>query len=61
MKEKEKQSSLLVDIVARMEEAMKNPRVVTLDPESLEKLSPEEEEKRKEEFFKKWEHRRIKV
>lgn len=61
MKEKGKQSSLLVDIVARMEEAMKNPRVVTLDPESLEKLSPEEEAKHKEKFFKKWEHRRIKV
>ena len=61
MKEKEKPSSLLEDIWDRMGQKMKNPRVVVLTPSMKEDMTPEEKARRKEEFFKKWEHRRIKV
>jgi hypothetical protein len=59
MKKKEKiQSSLLVDIVARMEEEMKHPKVMTL-PLINQELTPEERAKRKEELIKRWEHRLV--
>lgn len=38
-----------------------NPRVVVLTPSMMEDMTPEERAKRKEEFLKKWEHRRLKV
>ena len=61
MKEKEKPSSLLEDIWDRMEQKMKNPRVVVLTPSMMEDMTPEKRAKRKEEFLKKYEHRRLKV
>ena len=61
MKEKEKPSLLLEDIWDRMEQKMKKPRVVVLTSSMMEDMTPEERAKRKEEFLKKWEHRRIKV